>query len=154
VSLTGDDGGIFKRTNPTNSTGGKWLSLNGNIRIAECHSGDYDFASGLAICGAQDQGTSVGYAGSVFYKIGSNDGGVVATSQQTTPHKFYRTSQYMGLQPGCAIKGAGQPLRTVNITLPFPFTSQVESRSKKKRKKKENFDNMTITKYLFTNSIQ
>jgi len=99
--MLGDDGGIYKRTNVLSPTG-SWISLNSNLRVAECHSGDYDFASGYGICGAQDNGVSAGGAGTMWESIACCDGGVVATSQQTTPHQFYRTIQYMGFSSGCS----------------------------------------------------
>jgi len=125
--IKGDDGGIFKRTIPT-STAGKWLSLNGNIRIAECHSGDYDFQSKIAICGAQDQGTSAGVAGDKFYNIGTMDGGCVVSAQQTNPHKFYRTSQGMGYATGCTPSyDTASLFRSINITTVFPWNSAVST---------------------------
>jgi len=119
--ILGDDGGIYKRTNPTSSNG-QWISLGGRLPVLECHSGDYDFETGLAICGAQDQGNSIGLAGDMFYKTSPGDGGVVALSRQTTPHKFYRTTQMMGyFGGGCT--PLGQPVATINLTLPFPWTT-------------------------------
>jgi len=123
IDLEGDDGGIFKRTNPTSSNG-KWLCISGNVRNAECHSGDYDFQTGLAICGAQDQGTLIGAAGDRFYMVAGGDGGTAGSAQQTTPHLFFKTNQFLGVYPGTC-NPYGVSLAAVNLSLPFPWSTQV-----------------------------
>lgn len=54
-----DDGGIYKRSNPTSSTG-VWSSLNGSIQIQEIYPGGlgYDPLNDILIAGAQDVGCS------------------------------------------------------------------------------------------------
>jgi len=52
-----DDGGIYRRTNPQNNTGG-WFSLNGNLQITEQHDIAYDTVSNILISGNQDNGTT------------------------------------------------------------------------------------------------
>ena len=54
--LEGDDGGIYRRTKPSDATG-DWLSMNGNLQVAELHSAAWDSLAHTALAGAQDTGT-------------------------------------------------------------------------------------------------
>jgi photosystem II stability/assembly factor-like uncharacterized protein len=53
--LEGDDGGIYRRTNPS-TKGGDWSSLSGDLEITELHAIAWDSVSGVAFGGAQDTG--------------------------------------------------------------------------------------------------
>jgi hypothetical protein len=55
--LESDDGGIYRRTNPTNSSG-DWVSINGNLRVTEQHDMAFDTTSNITLSGNQDNGTS------------------------------------------------------------------------------------------------
>ncbi|QDS91756.1 Dockerin type I repeat protein [Roseimaritima multifibrata] len=74
-----DDGGIYRRTSPTDNTG-DWFSLVGNLQITEFHDIAYDSNSDIIIGGAQDTGTPEQTAtGSLTYdSVTQADGGDVA----------------------------------------------------------------------------
>lgn len=74
-----DDGGIYKRSSPTSSTG-IWTGLHGNMQNAEIHSIDYDRISNILIAGTQDTGTpQQTTTGSLTWdSVSQGDGGVVA----------------------------------------------------------------------------
>jgi len=55
--IEGDDGGVYRRTNPTSSTGA-WSSVNGDLRAVEFFSVAYDPKHDIIFGGAQDNGTS------------------------------------------------------------------------------------------------
>ncbi len=50
------DGGVYRRSNPQQSTG-VWTSLNSNLQILEEHDMAYDPVSNIIFAGAQDNGT-------------------------------------------------------------------------------------------------
>ena len=52
------DGGVFAREQPR-SPGGKWVSLNGDIKEMEYLSAHYDNRDGRFIAGAQDNAAQV-----------------------------------------------------------------------------------------------
>ncbi len=94
-----DDGGIYKRTNPQNSTG-DWFSLNGNIQVTELHSTAYDTNAHIIIGGAQDVGAAqqpstdaVGWS-----ELLQGDGADVDTRATTTAGVWVRYSSYVNLQ--------------------------------------------------------
>ncbi len=76
--LEGDDGGIYRRTNPQAT--GDWFSVHGNLQNTEFHSIAYDSVSNIYFGGAQDVGTPVqNSAGSPAWSdLIQGDGGVVA----------------------------------------------------------------------------
>ena len=95
-----DDGGIYRRTAPlTNS--GNWLSMNGDIQVAEFHSAVWDSNTHSVIAGAQDTGTpeQVSVEDTKWRSITTGDGGNVAVDDKTTPGRSARYSsyQYLGL---------------------------------------------------------
>lgn len=72
-----DDGGIYRRTQPT-SNQGDWFSINGNLQITEAHDVAYDAVSGLGITGNQDTGTTAQVQNqSLWVSISTADGGDV-----------------------------------------------------------------------------
>ena len=98
VLLESDDGGVFKRTAPSNNTG-NWFSLNGDIQTAEIHSIAYDPVSGLVFSGLQDNGANQQTSDSTrtFLTFLSGDGAdnaveVVSSSQSVR----YSSSQRLG----------------------------------------------------------
>jgi hypothetical protein len=60
--LEGDDGGIYKRTNPQTSTGG-WTSINGNLSINQIYSVRLDTVNHTLFAGSQDTGANVQVSG-------------------------------------------------------------------------------------------
>ena len=74
-----DDGGIYRRTNPTSNTG-DWFSINGNIQVTEIHDVGYDTVSNIIISGNQDTGTSEQQVpgGVEWRQVNQGDGGDVA----------------------------------------------------------------------------
>lgn len=56
--IQGDDGGIYRRTDPLTNNG-DWYSVNGNLQVTEIHSIAYDANSNIVFAGAQDNGTLV-----------------------------------------------------------------------------------------------
>ncbi|MCA9185599.1 MAG: tandem-95 repeat protein [Planctomycetales bacterium] len=53
-----DDGGIYRRTSPRDNTG-IWLSMSGDIQVAEIHDVSYDNNTNTLIAGLQDNGTAM-----------------------------------------------------------------------------------------------
>jgi subtilisin-like proprotein convertase family protein len=77
--LEGDDGGIYRRSNPPGS--GSWGSVVGNLALVEAHDVAWDSISHTAIIGTQDNGTIQQRtpAGTTTWDlIGGGDGGDVA----------------------------------------------------------------------------
>ena len=74
-----DDGGIYRRTSPTDNTG-DWFSLIGNLQVTEAHDVAYDTISNIVITGNQDTGTTEQmFEGSeAFRSVSTADGGDVA----------------------------------------------------------------------------
>jgi len=72
-----DDGGIYRRTQPT-SNQGDWFSINGNLQITEAHDVAYDAVSNLGITGNQDTGTTAQVPNeSLWVSLSTADGGDV-----------------------------------------------------------------------------
>lgn len=74
-----DDGGVYRRTAPRTTTG-RWITLNGDLRIAEHLSCDYDNVGDRILCGNQDTGAPEQSApGSATWNtLSAGDGGFVA----------------------------------------------------------------------------
>jgi len=95
--LEGDDGGIFRRTNPR--TTGDWFSLNGSLRVNEMHDVAYDRVSNMIISGNQDTGTAEQTAvdGVTWTEVTSGDGGDVAVDDFTSGTQSTRYSSFQRL---------------------------------------------------------
>ena len=80
--LQTDDGGIYKHTDPSGSSG-DWVSVIGDLSAVEQHSMDYDSVSNILISGNQDNGTtqqqSTGNA--TWTTTFGGDGGDVAVAE-------------------------------------------------------------------------
>jgi hypothetical protein len=87
ILLHGDDGGLFKLTNP-DTLSPTWSSFNGDIRPSEIHNIAYDPLSHVLLSGNQDTGNSYQLsAGSLTWTdISSGDGAVVAVDADQTAH--------------------------------------------------------------------
>lgn len=97
--IEGDDGGIYRRTNPRSNLG-DWFSINGNLQVTEFHDIAYDHNSHVIIGGSQDNGTSgQNFPGSTVWTQGSGgDGGDVAVDDTSMPGFSirYSSSQNLG----------------------------------------------------------
>ncbi len=74
--LESDDGGVYVRTTPIDTTG-DWFSLNGNMQTTEVHSADYDDNADVLGGGAQDnsQGNQLGTGLPQWNVLLGGDGG-------------------------------------------------------------------------------
>jgi photosystem II stability/assembly factor-like uncharacterized protein len=93
-----DDGGIYRRTNPQDSTG-DWFSINGNIQTTEFHDIAYDSVSKIIIGGAQDTGTSeqITPGGSTWRSVSTADGGGVEVDSRSLTGMSIRYSSFQNL---------------------------------------------------------
>lgn len=95
--LEGDDGGIYRRSNPSGS--GDWFSVNGSLRITEIHNVVYDRVSSMIMSGHQDNGTAeqTTSGGSTWSAVLGGDGGDVSADDITssTQSKRYGSYQYL-----------------------------------------------------------
>jgi hypothetical protein len=84
--IEGDDGGVFRRTNPRTNQG-DWFSISNNLQVFELHSIAYDSNAKIVIGGAQDNGTGYQSAtgATVWESIYSGDGGDVAVDVVSSP---------------------------------------------------------------------
>lgn len=97
--IEGDDGGIYMRTDARSNTG-DWISLNGDIQVAEVHDVSYDTFSDVNIAGLQDNGTPIQYKFNdldYFLWVGG-DGGDVAVDTTSTPDVSIRYTSAQLLQ--------------------------------------------------------
>lgn len=97
--LEADDGGVFRRTSPSTSTG-NWLTLNANLNVAEMHSVDWDANMDIIISGAQDIGTpQQEFTGGMKWEnISTGDGGDVAVDDVSSRVNSIRYSSSQHLQ--------------------------------------------------------
>ena len=81
-----DDGGIYRRTSPTNNTG-DWFSINGTLQVGEFHTIAYDSLNHVLIAGAQDNGTPRQNSANnpVWTAITTGDGGDVLVDTVSAP---------------------------------------------------------------------
>lgn len=97
--LQTDDGGIFRRTNPSGT--GDWFSVNGTLQLSEMHDVVYDHISHMIMGGDQDVGTpeqtSVG--GLVWSAAPGTggDGGDVAADDMSSTTQSTRYASSQGL---------------------------------------------------------
>lgn len=79
--LETDDGGIYRRTNPTSSSGA-WESLNGNLQTSEMHTARWNSLTHTVLGATQDNGTSFQpAAGSpAHYAVNGGDGTLAAVN--------------------------------------------------------------------------
>src|SRR5262249_47305883 len=88
--LEGDDGGIYRLTNPDGLMGlptRQWTSLNGNLMNTEIYRSAYDSLHGIVLTAEQDNATSrqVGFSSPLFLNTSSGDGSVVAVDTTSMP---------------------------------------------------------------------
>ena len=96
--LEGDDGGLYRRTNP--GATGDWFSLIGNLRVTEVHNVAYDRVSNTIITGNQDTGTSeqATAGGAAWSQVAAGTGGDVAVDDVSsgTQSTRYSSDAYLG----------------------------------------------------------
>lgn len=82
--LESDDGGIYRRTSPTLSTG-TWGSVIGNLAVSETHDLDYDRVANVILIGTQDNGMHQQATASnlVWNWINGGDGGDASIDDRT-----------------------------------------------------------------------
>ncbi|WP_406696275.1 hypothetical protein V5E97_35330 [Singulisphaera sp. Ch08] len=101
--IEADDGGVYRRSNPTSSTG-IWTSLNGNLQNTEIYAGGlaYDPLNNILVGGAQDTGSSQqSAAGSTTWvTLNQADGSVIQTAIVGGNSVRYSSSQTLGGSPG------------------------------------------------------
>ena len=95
--LEGDDGGIYRRTNPR--TTGDWFSVNGTLQITEMHDIVYDRVSNMLLSGNQDTGSCEQSSenGPVWNEVLQGDGGDVACDDDTSATQSIRFNSYQSL---------------------------------------------------------
>lgn len=118
--IEGDDGGIYRRTNPGDNTG-DWFSLIGSLQNTEFHDIAYDSNSNIIIGGAQDTGTpeQTGTGSFTWDSVTQADGGDVAvdtligggnslrySSTQTFTTSFSYTVYDVANTPGATVAPA------------------------------------------------
>ena len=96
--IEGDDGGIYKRTDPELNNG-DWVSLNGNLMVAEVHSAAWDANTDTIIVGTQNIGTGeqVDTDDVVWRTVSTDSGGKVAVDD-SDPTESIRYSSYQRLE--------------------------------------------------------
>jgi hypothetical protein len=96
--IEGDDGGVYRRTNPRANTG-DWFSMNGTLQTTEFHAAAWDSNSNIIIGGAQDTGTPEQQtsAGLTWRSVSTADGGDVAVDDTGTPGTSVRYSSFQFL---------------------------------------------------------
>ena len=98
--LESDDGGIYRRSSPTLSTG-TWGSVIGNLSVSETHDLDFDRVANVILIGTQDNGMHQQATASnpVWNFINGGDGGDAAIDDKTlvgAGSYRYISSQNMG----------------------------------------------------------
>ena len=94
--IEGDDGGIYKRSNPR--AVGPWTSLIGNLQLTEIHSLDYDHNSNRILAGTQDVGQiRSGGTGTTWTTVAQGDGAVSQVDDSNAAFSLHYYS-YVGLQ--------------------------------------------------------
>ncbi len=93
-----DDGGVYRRTNPT-SNAGDWFSINGDIQVTEIHDVAWDTVSDIIISGNQDTGTTQQPTpgATTWISVHTGDGGDVAVDATTVSGQSTRYSSYQNL---------------------------------------------------------
>jgi hypothetical protein len=128
--VEGDDGGIYRRTNPTTSNG-DWISMIGDLQITEYHSVDYDALTNTAIGGAQDTGTSfqVDEFNRRFDSPSRADGGVVQIDDSRAEYSIrYTSNQGLFNFTRRFINADGIEIRTEDVGLLINGTTPLGAR--------------------------
>jgi uncharacterized repeat protein (TIGR01451 family) len=137
--VEGDDGGVYRRTSPRDNNG-RWITLNGNLQVAEHQSCDYDNVGNIILCGNQDTGVPEQPAGggSTWDSVSTADGGFIvvndvaggassvrySSSNRLGAGSFRRrtctaTSTCVNSAPGFNVVGQGQTIQNFEAQLPL-----------------------------------
>jgi hypothetical protein len=92
-----DDGGVYRRTKPRTNEG-DWISLNGNLQVAEQHSLAFDRLSKVSFTGNQDTGTPLQLVpdGFTWETLMQADGGVTVVDDFSIPDASMRITSFQG----------------------------------------------------------
>lgn len=94
------DGGIFARIRPR-ASGGRWVSLNGNVKQMEYLSAHYDNREDRFVAGAQDNCAQVfppnAQPSDVAIGFVEGDGTVTLVDNVHNPARLYGTTQFLGV---------------------------------------------------------
>ncbi len=95
--IEGDDGGVYRRTNPR--TSGDWFSVNGNLRVTEMHDVAWDGVSNMIVSGNQDTGTSeqTTVGATTWTQVSQGDGGDVAIDDVSSVTQSTRYTSFQNL---------------------------------------------------------
>jgi hypothetical protein len=100
--IEADDGGLYRRSSPLDSTG-NWTALGGNgatgLQVTEIHSVAYDNHGGVLIAGTQDTGSmqQSAHNSKTWAELNQGDGGVVAVYDRPGGNSYrYSSSQNLG----------------------------------------------------------
>lgn len=141
--LQANDGGIYRLVEPNNRKHRRWVSVLGNLRLAETISAAYDPLSGLAFGGTQDNGSAAQTVQNEFSwkTLIEGDGGVVAVDTDLNSHPGKSIRYYTYAELGfftrsvwnargrmikgseksikLRVKGTGKTLKKVDPTVQF-----------------------------------
>ena len=124
--IESDDGGIYRRTSPTTSSG-QWSGLVGNLQVAEIHSIAYDHNTHTLFAGTQDTGTiaQATSGATSWFTVAQGDGGKVAVdnhgigSVQYSGYVFMSGFQRRTFNSLGVFTGSSSPaLNVVGVGLP------------------------------------
>jgi hypothetical protein len=115
--LETDDGGIFRRSNPT-SNQGSWAPINGNLRVTEITGLGYDPINHVILAGTQDNGSIIqpGPGGFGWQRPLGGDGGI--SQAGVLPNGtvvYYYTLQFLGGFTRQIVDASGQTLSTTAL---------------------------------------
>lgn len=93
-----DDGGVYRRASPTNNTG-DWVSICGDLQVAEQHDVAYCSTANVILSGNQDTGTTqqTSPGSKTWDSVATADGGDVAIDTRSAPGFSIRYSSYQYL---------------------------------------------------------
>jgi uncharacterized repeat protein (TIGR01451 family) len=131
--LEGDDGGIYRQTDPS-TTNGVWQSLDGTLQIGEHHSCDYDSVGNIVLCGNQDTGAAEqSSSGNLSWaELSAGDGGFVSVNDAGAASVRFSSSNGFGAgsflrrtctaanvcvnsAPGFNVVGQGQTIQNFEV---------------------------------------
>jgi hypothetical protein len=123
--LEGDDGGIFRLNNPTNSSTQTWSDLNTNLQITQFYGIAADTTvNNVVYGGSQDNGT-VKYTGSSGWnQIAGGDGGITRvdpTNHNVVYQEYTNVSLYVSTQSGANLTpiSSGIVGKTSDFIVPY-----------------------------------
>jgi hypothetical protein len=111
--LLGNDGGLWKLTQPASLTDQRWIDLNGNLGITQFYDVVLDPTNpGIAYGGSQDNGTDQSQNSLGWVQLQEGDGGNVrvdGSNPQTIYQEFYDVSLQRSDDGGMTFTGISPP---------------------------------------------